>query len=81
MQEEINVVLGVEQHLTLIHQHHRAIRKLQNVLLNLKLRILFNFVFHIIIRDQYMMAHTKQTPRNPNVNRPTIVIGSDVQPE
>ena len=27
------------------------------------------------------MAHTKQTPRNPNVNRPTMAIGSDVQPE
>ena len=26
-----------------------------------------------------MMAHTKQTPRNPNVNRPTMAIGSDVQ--
>ena len=42
---------------------------------------MFNFVSHIINRDQYMMAHTKQTPRNPNVNRPTMVIGSDVQPE
>ena len=27
------------------------------------------------------MAHTKQMPRNPNVNRPTTVICSDVQPE
>ena len=27
------------------------------------------------------MACTKQTPRNPNVNRPTMAIGSDVQPE
>ena len=27
------------------------------------------------------MAHTKQTPRNPNVNRPTMAIGSDVQPK
>ena len=64
-----------------MHQHHTAIRKLQNVPLNLKLRILFNFVFHIINRDQYTMAHTKQTPRNPNVNRPTMAIGSDVQPK
>ena len=28
-----------------------------------------------------MMAHTKQTPRNPHVNRPKMAIGSDVQPE
>ena len=27
------------------------------------------------------MAHTKQTPRNPNVERPTAAIGSDIQPE
>ena len=27
------------------------------------------------------MAHTKQTPRNPNVERPTATIGSDIQPE
>ena len=27
------------------------------------------------------MAHTKQTPRNPNVDRPATAIGSDVQPE
>ena len=27
------------------------------------------------------MAHTKQTPRNPHVSRPTTAIGSDVQPE
>ena len=27
------------------------------------------------------MACTKQTPRNPNVNRPTTAISSDVQPE
>ena len=27
------------------------------------------------------MAHTKQTPRNPNLERPTTAIGSDVQPE
>ena len=27
------------------------------------------------------MAHTKQTPRNPNVDRPTTVLGSDVQPK
>ena len=25
------------------------------------------------------MARTKQTPRNPNVNRPKAAIGSDVQ--
>ena len=27
------------------------------------------------------MACTKQMPRNPNVDRPTTAIGSDVQPE
>ena len=27
------------------------------------------------------MACTKQTPRNPNVDRPATAIGSDVQPE
>ena len=27
------------------------------------------------------MACTKQTPRNPNVNRPTTAMGNDVQPE
>ena len=26
------------------------------------------------------MARTKQTPRNPNINRPRAAIGSDVQP-
>ena len=27
------------------------------------------------------MAHTKQTPRNPKIGRPTTAMGSDVQPE
>ena len=27
------------------------------------------------------MAHTKQTSRNPNVDRPTAAMGSDIQPE
>ena len=27
------------------------------------------------------MAHTKQMPRNPNVERPTAAIGRDIQPE
>ena len=27
------------------------------------------------------MACTKQTPRNPNLERPTAAMGSDVQPE
>ena len=27
------------------------------------------------------MAHTKQTPRNPKIDRPTAAVGSDVQPE
>ena len=27
------------------------------------------------------MAHTKQTPRNPNVDRPTAAMGSDIQPK
>ena len=27
-----------------------------------------------------MMARTKQTPRNPNINRLKVAIGSDVQP-
>ena len=26
------------------------------------------------------MARTKQTPRNPNINRPKAAIGSDIQP-
>ena len=27
------------------------------------------------------MAHTKQTPRNPHVDRPATALGGDVQPE
>ena len=27
------------------------------------------------------MACTKQIPRNPNVERPTAAMGSDIQPE
>ena len=27
------------------------------------------------------MARMKQTPRNPNVDKPTTTMGSDVQPE
>ena len=27
------------------------------------------------------MAHTKQAPRNPNIDRPATTIGSDVQPK
>ena len=27
------------------------------------------------------MACTKQMPRNPNVDRPTAAMGSDIQPE
>ena len=27
------------------------------------------------------MARTKQTPRNPKIDRPTAAMGSDVQPE
>ena len=27
------------------------------------------------------MVHTKQTSRNPNLERPTAAMGSDVQPE
>ena len=27
------------------------------------------------------MAHTKQTPRNPKIDRPTANAGNDVQPE
>ena len=27
------------------------------------------------------MAHTKQTPKKPNIDRPTAAMGSDVQPE
>ena len=40
-------------------------------------------MFHLIIinRNQNAMAHTKQTPRNPHVDKPTTAIGSDVQPE
>ena len=40
-------------------------------------------MFHLIIinKNQYVMVRTKQTPRNPNVDRPATAIGSDVQPE
>ena len=40
-------------------------------------------MFHLIIinRNQNTMAHTKQTPRNPNVDRCANAIGSDVQPK
>ena len=27
------------------------------------------------------MAHTKQMPRNPNVDRPATTMGSDIQPD
>ena len=27
------------------------------------------------------MVHTKQMPRNPNVERPTAAMGGDIQPE
>ena len=27
------------------------------------------------------MAHTKQMPRNPNLERPATAMGSDIQPE
>ena len=27
------------------------------------------------------MVHTKQTPRNPNVDRQTAAMGSDIQPD
>ena len=27
------------------------------------------------------MAHTKQTPKNPKIDRPTAAVGSDVQLE
>ena len=39
------------------------------------------FYLIIINRDQNTKAHTKQTPRNPNVDRPATTVGSDVQPE
>ena len=40
-------------------------------------------MFHLIIinSNQNTMAHTKQTPRNPNVDRLATALGSDVQPE
>ena len=40
-------------------------------------------MFHLSIlnRNQNTMAHTKQPPRNPHVDKPTTAIGSDVQPE
>ena len=40
-------------------------------------------MFHLIIinRNQNTMARTKQTPTNPNVDRPATALGSDVQPE
>ena len=40
-------------------------------------------MFHLLIvsrnHNPIMMARTKQTPRNPNINRPKATIGSDVQ--
>ena len=74
---------------TLIHLHHKAIRILLSVLsfllLNTEYKFLYppNFMFHLIIinRNQSTMAHTKQTPRNPHIDKPTAAIGSDVQPE
>ena len=44
-----------------------------------KIIYLPNFMFHLIIinRNQNTMAHTKQTPRYPNVDRPATAIGSD----
>ena len=38
------------------------------------------FCLLIASRIHKKMARTKQTPRNPNVNRPKTVVGSDVQP-
>ena len=40
-------------------------------------------MFHLIItnRNENTMAPTKQTPRNPNVDRPATELGSDVQPK
>ena len=35
-------------------------------------------MFHIINRNQNMMAHTRQSPRNAHVSRPTTAIGSDI---
>ena len=37
--------------------------------------------FIVTDRNPNTMAQTKQTPRNPNVDRPATAIGSDVQPE
>ena len=42
---------------------------------------LFNFLCHGNQLKLNMMAHTKQMPRNPKVDRPATVIGSNVQPE
>ena len=39
------------------------------------------FYLIIINRNQNTMAHSKQTPRNPNVDRPATALGSDVQPK
>ena len=40
-------------------------------------------MYHLIVinRNENTMACTKQTPRNPNIDRPATAIGSDVQPK
>ena len=40
-------------------------------------------MFHLIIinRNQNTMVCTKQTPRNPNVDRPATAVGNNVTPE
>ena len=45
---------------------------------------LFCYTYHLSIEIYPLfslgnMAHTKQTPRNPNLERPSAAIGSDVQ--
>ena len=42
---------------------------------------MFNFIFHCNQWELNTMAHTEQTPRNPNIDRSATAIGSDVQPE
>ena len=54
-------------------------------LLSVLSSLLFNSTYIYIEKYSLLslgiMAHTKQTPRNLKIDRPTAAVGSDVQPE
>ena len=53
-------------------------------LLSVLLFLLLNYTYllrNILLLSLGSMACTKQTHRNPNLERPTAAMGSDVQPE